>query len=385
MVTIGQLGVDLYLPSLPHIAKSLGSIPSMIKLTLPVYLLGMGVSQIICGPVADATGRKPILYLGFSIFILCSIGCFFSLNARWLLIFRFFQGTGVGGIIINVRAVMRDFFHGKKMARASSIIFGIWTLTPLVAPVVGGYIQDFFGWRANFFALFLIAFIVGTFVYWLLPESLDHEHKKTLHPIEVSKNYIKLFSDKVFVSFSMLSALCYTYFICYVTVSPFLFQNDLGLSPVIYGWLVLLIAFGIGTGSWICTHLVSTVKIIHVILTGIIIMVTATVSMVIWAVLAQLSIALLLIPPFLGSIGAGLIFPNCTTGALTHYKRKAATAGAALGFMQMIIGFVFSIILSHLPTSSALPLSIMLSILSLLICLLFFWAIKAHFIEELEE
>lgn len=385
MVTLGQFGVDLYLPSMPHIATSLHSSISSIKLTIPLYLLGFGVSQLFYGPISDSIGRKPILHFGLVLFLISSLGALFSTNALILIIFRTFQGLGIGAAIVNVRAVMRDAFHGKQMAKVSAWIAMVWSMTPVVAPVLGGYIQRYLGWRVNFSVMFFYAAVVWIFIFLLLPETLDREHRKPVHVHSVLKTYKKIFTDKVFLSFSVMSGLCYGYFVSYVTASPFLFQTQLGLTPVQYGWAILAIAFGTAIGSIICSRIVSYVRITHVILVGSSLMVASTCILFFLSLAGVFNIFSLLIPPLFATLGGGMMLPNCTTGAMTHYKKNAGIAGAALGFVQMFISFVFSMIISHLPTKNAFPLSVELLIISVLMFFLFLFYVQPHFQEELEE
>ncbi|MEM7175170.1 MAG: multidrug effflux MFS transporter [Chlamydiota bacterium] len=385
MVTLGQLGVDLYLPSMPHIATSLHSSVSLIKLTIPLYLLGFGVSQLFYGPISDNIGRKPILHFGLALFLISSLGALFSTNALMLIVFRTLQGLGIGAAIVNVRAVMRDAFHGKQMAKVSAQIAMTWSVTPIVAPVFGGYIQSYLGWRVNFSAMFFYAALAWLLIFLLLPETLDRNHRKLLHIHAVLKTYKNIFTDKVFLSFSLMSALCYGYLISYATASPFLFQTQLGLTPVQYGWAILAIACGTVMGSIICSRVVSYVKITHIIFLGSFLMVASTCILFFLSLSGVFNAFSLLIPPFFATLGGGMVLPNCTTGAMTHYKKNAGVAGASLGFVQMSISFCFSMIISRLPTKNSFPLSIELLIISILIFFLFLFYIQPRFQEELGE
>ncbi len=382
LITIGQFGVDLFLPSLPYIANSLQSAVSSVKLTIPLYLLGFGVSQLFYGPISDSVGRKPTLHVGIGLYLLGSLGCFFSGRIETLIIARLFQGLGAGAII--VRAILRDVFHGKQMAKASAMIVMAWAITPVVAPVIGGYIQTYLGWRANFATMFFYACTIWFFVLLFLPETLDEAHKKEMKVQLILKQYRKIFSCKLFLAFSLTSSFCYGYFISFATVSPFLFQNQLGLSPIQYGWTLLLIATGTAFGSIICRHAVVRYKITQVIFVGSLCMVIATLIMAFLAWAKIFNVAAILIPPFFGSIGGGIIFPNCTTGAMTPYKSNAGAAGALLGFIQIFMGFFFTIVISYFSTKTALPLSIELLLISLAIFFLFVFYIRFHFEEEKE-
>ncbi|GAB4187661.1 MAG: multidrug effflux MFS transporter [Simkaniaceae bacterium] len=385
LVTLGQFGVDLYLPSLPHIAKSLQSTISSIKLTIPLYLLGFGISQLFYGPLSDAFGRKPILHFGFSLFFLGSLGCLLAANGTMLILFRTLQGLGIGAAIVNVRAIMRDAFHGKQMAKISAWIVMTWTITPIVAPVIGGYIQSYIGWRANFAVMLFYSLSIWLFLFFLLPETIDKQHQKKRRFSSLLRTYAAIFSDKVFVSFSFMSSFCYGYFISFVTASPFILQSRLGFSPVQYGWSLLLVAVGTALGSILCNRLVSSTKILHIIFAGSLIMLFSALLMYFFAQMHIFTAFALIGPAFLGSVGGGMLFPNCTTGAMTPHKGKAGMAGASIGFIQMFNAFIFSFIISHLPTKTALPLSLELLAITVLNFVLFIFYVYPHFKEESEE
>lgn len=249
MITLGQFGIDLYLPSIPLIASNLNSTLSTIQLTIPLYLLGFGISQLFYGPMGDVLGRKPVLYFGLSVFLLGSLGCLFSNHALLILFFRTIQGLGIGAAIVKVRAIVRDAFQGKQMARVSAWLVIVWSVTPIVAPVLGGYIQSYLGWRANFAAMFLYALLTGFLIILFLPETLDKHKRIKSTLISTARVYKKIFFDRTFICFSLMSSLCFSYFISYATVSPSLFQIELGLTPVTYGWMLFIIACGAAGGS----------------------------------------------------------------------------------------------------------------------------------------
>lgn len=384
-VTVGQLGVDLYLPSLPHIARELNALQSLIKLTIPMYLLGFGISQIIYGPFSDIMGRKPVLGFGICLFLLGSIGCFLAPTGYLLVAMRFVQGLGVGATVVNVRAITRDAFHGTKMAQVSAWISMVWAVTPIIAPVAGGYIQTYFGWRDNFIVMFIYGLLVLFALLFLLPETLPNEHKKTWNLRQMTHYYVRIFTDKIFLSFSLMSSLSSAYFFSFATASPFLLQEELGVTPVLFGWLFLLIAVGSMSGAIICHRLLNVICLKTIIFVGASVMLSASTALLFLSLSGIFTIWSIVIPMFFASLAGGMIFPNCATGAMTHYKTMAGIAGAGFGCMQMLTNFAFSSLISHLSTKSPIPLSIELMAISVIVCILFFTCIRPHFSVEKEE
>lgn len=382
LITLGQFGVDLYLPSLPFIGLSLKSTLSAVKLTVPLYLLGLGISQLFYGPASDYLGRKPVLHFGLTVFLVGSIGTLFSTHVITLIVFRTIQGLGAGAAAVIVRAILRDTFHGKEMAKVSAWGAIAWSATPIVAPVIGGYIQSYLGWRANFAGLFGYGLVIWLLVYFIFPETLLFQARKIIHLSITFRTYKKLFLDKLFLSFSLMSALCFSYFISFATASPFLFQIQLGFNPIEYGWVILAIATGTAFGSWLCGLLVKRIRITQLILMGTLLMLISTLAMFFLAFVGIFNTYSILLPPLFATMGGGMVFPNCTTGALIPHKSHAGLAGAAFGFIQMLLSFIFSWIVSHLPTRNAFPLSIELLLISFLLLIVFIVNILPSFQEE---
>lgn len=385
LVTLGQIGVDLYAPSLPYIAENLSSSYYIIQLTIPLYVLGFGLSQLIYGPLGEHLGRKPTLLIGLGIFLLGCVGCIFAPSGLSLLLFRTLQGLGIGTSPVNIRAIMRDVFRGKQMAKASALIAAIWAGSMIMAPALGGYIQNFFSWRANFIAMFLYALGIIFFAFFGFSETNIKSSQRSLHPKMLLKNYRPILKDPLFLSFSIASASCYSYFLSFATISPFILQTTLGLNSVQYGWALFSIGVAAALGSMICARLVHHLKILHVMLIGSALTLLASLTFAIVSFFGAFSVIIVCIFPFFGSLGAGIVFPNCTTGAMTHYKERAGLAGALLGFIQLFISFFFTALISHLSIKNALPLSLTLLSIAILLNAIFYLVIRPRFAEETDE
>src|SRR6185437_8133200 len=153
LVVICQTAIDLYLPSLPIMVSDLKSNPVMMQFSIPVFLIGCAVSQMIYGPCSDYVGRKPILMVGITIFICGTFICIFSHSIFILLLGRLTQGIGISAASTLSRALSRDIFHGVKLAKTFSYIAIAWSLVPMLAPILGSYIQYYSNWRFNFIFL----------------------------------------------------------------------------------------------------------------------------------------------------------------------------------------------------------------------------------------
>ena len=384
LVTMGQIGIDLYLPSLPHIVQALKTDPQTIKFTLAFYLLGYGGSQVFYGPFSDTYGRKKVLYVGMLLYLLASIGCMFSQTAFHLILSRLFQGIGIGSAMTSTRSIMRDVFHGKKLAKVSSYLTTTWALILAIAPVVGGYIEEFSNWRVNFLILFLYALIWGIVFWKALPETNQHRTGK-IKVKKIKESYRRLLSNSMFVAFISIIALNYGILVGFATISPFLFQNRLHFSSSAFGWLFCFYALGYVIGAISNAKLVHTFHLGRLLYYGIIISVLGSFLMLFFALFNIFTYWSVLAPGIIFAIGGGFVFTNGRTGALTTFRDIAATAGGLIGLFQVFGSFLSSSVAAIIPSKTALPLSIQLCILSTAMLVLYFLFIHNKFIEEGEE
>ena len=150
---IGPLTTDMYLPSLPDIARQLDASTAQVQFTISAYLIGFAVGQIFYGPVSDRHGRKPVLMAAIALYCVASLACALSTSIEMLIVARAFQALGGSGGIVLARAIVRDIYSGARAGRELSLIAAVMALAPVLAPIAGGVLQTGFGWRSVFFTL----------------------------------------------------------------------------------------------------------------------------------------------------------------------------------------------------------------------------------------
>ncbi len=176
---VGPLTTDMYLPSLPDIARQLGASSAQVQLTISAYLIGFAAGQIIYGPVSDRHGRKPVLIGAIALYCAASLACALSTSIEMLIVARAFQALGGSGGIVLTRAIVRDIYSGAHAGRELSVIGSVMALAPVLAPILGGLIQTAFGWRVTFLALVGAGFAGAAVVWALLPETLNNARRRT--------------------------------------------------------------------------------------------------------------------------------------------------------------------------------------------------------------
>ena len=222
LAALGAAAIDMYLPSLPSIQSELGGVSGNAQFTLSSFFIGLGVGQLFYGPISDALGRRKVLVVGLLLYCLGSLFCFFAGTMMELVIARFFQalGAAAGGVIS--RAMVRDVFNGEKAAQAQSFINLAFSLTPLMAPLVGGYLLIFFGWRSTFLALLLFGIICLLILVLKIPETLPIEKRNSLRLVPIVSGYKSVLRNSRSMGSIIAGALAFSCMFTYFAASPFI-------------------------------------------------------------------------------------------------------------------------------------------------------------------
>lgn len=374
IIPLNPLAMDLYFPSLPAMVTSLYTTKTLIQLTLTVYILGLGLSQLFYGPLSDRFGRRGIILIGTTIFLLASIACTFATDVNQLLLFRFMQGIGYGCGFVVASAIMADAFTGKKLAKISSYSAMSYSITPIIAPVIGGYIQDYIGWRANFSFMAIYALILLFLIFFLLPETNKYPDRNAMQLKSFVGGYCRMTMNPNYLGYILLMSLSYGIMIVFSIVGPFLLQKVLHLSAVEYGKIALLIGLSYLIGTTVNSHLVKIFSIYHLLMLGIGLMLISSIALVITSAMGLLSIVEIIAPTCVAILGMGFVFPNAMAGALALFPEHTGRSSALMGSFTLFGCTLISVITAHLHTQTEQPLAFIYLVLSLLAVLALFLA-----------
>ncbi|KTC80494.1 multidrug effflux MFS transporter [Legionella cherrii] len=334
LMVLMQMTTDQYVPSLPAITKIFNSNEASIQLTLSLFMLGLSISHVFYGPLSDKIGRKPPLMFGVGLSILGSLICFVAPSVLVLIFGRFIQGFGIGCCGSVGRSLVRDLFTDRVLSKIGSYVGIVSVFIMVASPVLGGYIQEHFGWRMNF--LFLLVFGIAI---WILALSFLPETNKNLNPdatqFKVMRaNYFTLLKSKVFVGYALCACLASAGLIGYLAIAPFLFQDVLGLSPIEFGQLTIFIAGAICVSGIINSQLVMSKGVSYMVFIGIVFMIIGGFTMLALAMLGFQNVLSIMIPVALFSMGVGFTFINAFAGAFHPFPQMAGTVGALYACMQ---------------------------------------------------
>jgi len=352
---------DMHIPSLPAINASLGTTESATQLTVTLFFLGICSAQLIFGPISDRFGRRATLYIGLSIGIIGSLISYSATNIEMLLLGRYIQGFGAAAGFGLVRTVCADLYTGSRLAQVGSSLWIIIALAPAIAPIAGGYIQTYFEWRTNFLIqtiAFCAAMIVSLF---LMQETNRHLNPAATQLSHIRKTVFHLLTHRQFMVCVITTGLTLAGTLSYFTVSAYLYQEVLGLTPSQNGWLAVGITFAMITGNLANAKLLNHFKMQQLMQTGVILMACSGLFLVSCALSGLLSVTLLLLPIVVYVFGSNLVFTNATAFAVADQQSHGGIANSVYSCIQMGTAFIGSSIAAYMPSTDQLPLGLLLA------------------------
>ncbi|MFJ7147991.1 multidrug effflux MFS transporter [Streptomyces sp. NPDC100445] len=355
------LAMDMYLPSLPEVTRSLHAPAATVQLTLTACLAGMAVGQLIVGPMSDRWGRRRPLLAGLAVYILATALCAFAPNVETLVAFRLAQGlAGAAGIVI-ARAVVRDLYDGVAMARFFSTLMLISGVAPIVAPLIGGQILRVTDWRGVFVVLTVVGVLLAAVVRWRLPETLPPAERHGGGVRQALGAMRGLLADLPFTGYTLAGGFAFAALFAYISASPFVIQEIYGASPQTFSLLFGVNSVGLMIAGQINGKvLVGRVSLDKVLATGLAVIVLAATALLLMAAgafgevgLAPVSVAL-----FVLMSAMGITLPNAQSLALLRTRHAAGSASALLGTTSFLVGAVASPLVGVAGEHTAVPMAI---------------------------
>lgn len=371
LIPISGLAMDVYLPSFPDMASDLQTSASNIKLTLSIYLITYGISQLFVGSVVDSFGRYKINILSILVFTITSMAIIFAPNIYWIFGYRFLQGIAISFIVVCKRSFFIDVYTGEKRKHYTSMLTVVWATAPILAPFLGGYLQEYVGWRANFYLLFFYGIIM-----LLLEIRYSGETIKIRQPFDfksIIKVYKMLLSHVDFTVGIILLGFSYTMVMVFGMSIPFIVEHSYHLSPIVSGYSALLSGVAIFLGGISGKLLINRPFYQKLFVANMIQMITALLMFL----SANLSIGLpgLLLFVFIIHLCQGFTYNVYFTYCITRFPENAGTSsGIASGVCYIIFSFLSYLIANFLNVQdqSGLSISYMFCIGAILLLLLIF-------------
>ncbi|MEK5182616.1 multidrug effflux MFS transporter [Paenibacillus odorifer] len=339
LVAFPQISETIYTPSLPDIAVALGATNSSVQLTLSIYFIGFALGVFSWGWLSDFIGRRSSMLAGLLVYGMGSLMCFYSESIHLLLVSRFIQAFGAATGSIITQTILRESVSGNKRHVMFAQISAVIAFTPAVGPLIGGWVDQAFGFRAVFFTLVMMSVLLFMYAFWKLPETTDVSMRKKVAILPIVKKMLAL--PRVLV-FGLLIGGINGILFSYYAEAPFIFIEHFQISPGVYGFLGIIVALASIVGAMISKRLLTLYapeKIIHI---GCLVMAGGALLLTIASSLVSLPdmivIVCILIALFVLLMGAGIALPNCLSLALVQFQDVVGTAGAifSLGYYLLV-------------------------------------------------
>lgn len=373
---VAPFSIDTYLPSFPDIAREFAATPLQMQQTLSFYLFGFALTMLFYGPLSDAVGRRGVAIAALTLYTLCAVLGALSSDIQMLLATRIGQGvTASAGVVVG-RAMIRDAFAGHHAQRVMARVMMIFAVAPAVAPILGGWLHELFGWRSVFWFLALLGLTLVVMLAVATPETLPREGRHSFHPRQVLRIYLEALRHRRFLGLIAVFALMFGGFFLYVASSPAIIYEHLQRGPDDFWLLFVPMVAGIMGGSLLTSRLAGRVTPLRTVHLGFALMGTAALLNVVQAYVLAAGPLTIVGPLVVYALGAALAMPALSLMAMDCFPRNRGMAAALQGFVQMSFNAVVAGVAVPLVSRSVSALA--LTMLGLCLAALVCWMALQH-------
>lgn len=351
------LSTDLYLASLPGMATDFGVGPADVQHTLSLFVIGFGAAQLISGPLSDRYGRKPVMIGGLTLYLVSSIACAFAPGLAWLVAARFVQAIGCCTGVVVARAVIRDAYAPAEGARMLAKASSLLSLAPILGPILGGYLQAAFGWRAAFAALALAGLVTWLAAMRMMSESNAQPDGAAMRPGRLAGSYLEVARNPAFWAYALPGTLSYASIFAFISATPFVLIRVLGVPSQNYGYYFAAGVFGYLGGTLLCRRLIGRIGMQHTLERGTLVGLVGGLGFLAMALGGFASATLVVAAQFVVMLAHGINFPCAQAGSLAPFPEKAGAAAGLFGFISMLGAFFTGMWVASSHDGTILPLA----------------------------
>jgi DHA1 family bicyclomycin/chloramphenicol resistance-like MFS transporter len=357
LTAITPLATDMYLPAFPRMATDLGTTASAIQLTLTAFMIGLALGQLVIGPLSDQRGRRGLLIAGTAVCAVAGLVCALAPTVGVLVVARFVQGFGGAAGVVLARAVIADRASGIAAARLFAVMMMIQGVAPVLAPLVGGGLVTAVGWRGVFGILAGLSALMIVGVLLRVPETLPVE-RRTRGLAAFGRDARAVLTNRRYLGYTATLVLGFAAMFAYISASPFVLQNILGLSVGWYSVAFAANALGLAGVSALAGHLVQRVAPRRLLAVGVTAVLVLCALLLVDVAVLDLPRWPTLVLMFLTVSALGLVFGNATTLATDEVARTAGTGSAVMGALQFGLAAVVSPLVGLRGETDALPMAL---------------------------
>ena len=352
---MAALSMNIFLPSLPGMTAYFDTTYAIMNLSISMYLAFTALLQLFIGPISDRVGRRPVVLVSFVIFFMATIGCLLSTSIEVFLFFRMLQAFIVTGMVLS-RAIVRDIVEDKKAASMIGYVTMGMAMVPMFAPAIGGFLNDLFGWKANFSMLLFIGIIIAALAYFDLGETNNNISKGFSKQF---KEYPELFKSKRFWAYSFTTVFASGSFFSFIGGAPFVSTNSFELSSSAFGIYFGVTTLGYVVGSFISGKFSERFGIHFMLLQGSWITALGLLLSLFIFWLGFGSATVFFGCMILAGVGNGMVLPNANAGLLSVRPSLAGSASGIGGAIMLGGGAFLAYLAGLISTEQAGPYPLM--------------------------
>lgn len=369
LIGFPQISETIYTPALPSVASGLRTSAYMVEATLAIYFLGFALGVSLWGMISDWCGRRNAMLMGLLVYGIGTVGCANVGNVDALLAWRLLQayGASVGSVI--TQTMLRDSYDATERTKVFAMLSGALAFSPAIGPLLGGFISEFFGWRANFWVLAILAIVLTLWSFLSLPETRP-SHIERLSTHKICLLFMEMMRSRALWGYIILIGATNGILFGFYQEAPFVFIEQMGMQPSYYGFFGLLIAAASLLAAQVSYRQSNRLSAQHMIQCGAVCVFLGGSIFTLTAIigffdLKGFNVTIAAATLFAIFFGIGLIIPNSLSHALKSYQTAAGTAGSIFGgcYYCLIAGFTW--IMSALHNGTVLPLPLYIAMLGL--------------------
>ncbi|USG64792.1 multidrug effflux MFS transporter [Brevibacillus ruminantium] len=369
LVGFPQISETIYTPSLPDIANSLHTSSSTIQLTLSIYFLGFAFGVFCWGRLSDSIGRRPAMLWGIFVYGFGSLGCYLSDSAALLLLCRFIQAFGASTGSVVTQTILRESVEVTKRHAVFAQISAALAFTPAIGPLIGGWVDQFLGFRAVFFTLVVMSVAIFIYTFASLPETRA-SGVSNVQTLPVLK---RLVADRRIWAFAFMIGATNGILFSYYAEAPFIFMEYFHMTPGSFGFFGIFVALSSVFGAMLSKKLLNKFPAEKIILIGSLVSTFGAVCLTGFTLYgvnpSLLSLAFMVASIFTLLLGIGMSIPNCLSLALVNYSDVLGTAGAIFGLGYYVVVSLITSGMSYLHNGSLVTMPIYFLVLAILMSL----------------
>jgi MFS transporter, DHA1 family, multidrug resistance protein len=360
VTALGPLALNIVIPSMPGLTSVFGVDYGTIQLTLTLYLFGIAISQLFLGPLSDRFGRRPVLLTGIALFLAGSLGAALAQSIGMLLAARVVQAIGGCAGLVLGRAIVRDTHGREESASMIGYITMAMVVAPMLAPLIGGYLDHWFGWRSTFLTVLTVGAVVLALA-WLLLHETHHERDAGQSPLAMLRGFPLLLRSAAFTGYVVNVSFTTAVFFAFLAGAPYIMVEIMDRPTNEYGLYFMFMATSYMAGNFLSGRLATRIGADRMILTGTLLALAAVGLLATLALTTEMIPLFLFAPVMLSGLGNGLSLPSATASAISIRPDLAGTASGLTGCLQMMVGGFATLLVGKLQDDTVFPMVAVMS------------------------